>query len=271
MRHIINHVGVSAADARQLLVGEWLLHRYPVGERIDDVTKRLIDHDSVLMWSITYARRQVETREYNLRSTVTGDRTDDFTENDVVEVGFTLSDTFKSPHGYPINTDNVIASVFSHAGTREFIRLVLAHGKAGALELSGMTRKQFSGMLRRVEKHCEKHREDIYRAINEQEVEYMKEEMELVKQLIQLLEADLEPDRFAGVIRHCLMKNQGTEVLQRMLYSAGVDSEHVQEFIANFGNGKQNSLDYRFANAVYEEKEFLQNELDRFYSDDLLI
>lgn len=266
-RHIINHVGVSAADAKQLLSSEWLLHRYPQGERIDDVTQRLKDYDDKLMWSITYARREIEKREYALRGNTVGEHTDDFSENDAVELGLKLSDAFRSQHGYPINTDIVIDEVFSHKGTRDFIRLVLAHGKSGALELSGLSRKQFSGMLRRVEKHCDKHREDIYTAIQEQEVIYMQDEMKLVQRFIDLLEVELEPDRFAGVIRHFLLRNSKKDVVQRILYTAGIDEKHIQDFIANFGNGKQNTLDYRLVNAVYEEREFLEQEEARFGID----
>lgn len=269
MRHIINHVGVNAADARQLLVGEWLLYRYPEGERIDDVTKRLLDQDPVLMWSITYARRQIETREYALRSTVTGDRTDDFTENDAAEIGFKLADTFKSPHGYPIKTDNVIAAVFSHAGTREFIRLVLMHGKAGALEVSGMTRKQFSNSLRRVEKQCDTHRDDIYKAINQQEHDYMDTELRTVNDLINILEADLDSGTYANQVKHFLLRHQTEDVTQRMCDTAGIDS--LTTFLANFGTASHKQVDYRFVNAVYEERQFLEQELERFGSDSLFI
>lgn len=265
---LANQLRLADDDAEQMLASEWILQRYPKDQTVESVTQRLNDGESKILWSITNCRKELVSRELKFGSKYSTDDMD-FSNEEAKSIGSELTEAFRSPHGIEINIDEVIGAVFSHEGTRDFIHLVLDHGRAGAMELSGLTRKQFTGQLRRVEIYTHKHREDIYREINKQEMAVMRNEMDTVVDLIGILEADISEDVFNNQVKHYVLRHSSEEVMGRIAYTAGI--EKLQDFVTGFGTEDQKQIDYRFVNAVYDEREFLEQEIARYGADSLAI
>jgi len=249
MHKLANATRMTDADATQTLTREWLLNRYPNDCFINEVEDRLTANDPVLMWSITYARLDIQ-RDY-------------FTEqkklqHEDIDRAEQLTVDNMADRAYLPDVLDVADKVFSHERARRFVKLALTKGKEGTMQELSITPSQFNERVRGAEKYCRNHKDKLIGVIKNKEDDATIERLRALTMLVDILEDETLSD--VGVemqVTNYLRRRREDAVISKLIGSNGIT--HQQQLIEDFGSNKREG--YIFVDELYKERDRLQRRL----------
>lgn len=246
---LANELHISDTEAKSLLLDECINKRLK-GVHQSELIKGIRHNDPVILWKITYAKRDIISHHYH-----------ELNKQEAV------TDSIKSfvNESYSMNTNedqldlksikDMLPKLFSIAKTRDFIMSVLTVGKEETLEKLGMTSRAFGQKLKGIQHYATDHRSKFNQVVRQQENQEAISEIELLKTITDLIESeDFEDEQLAELLKEPEFLDEANELVD----CPDIKSQYaiVYQFDLAYQGDK-----YTFINNVYARLGELENEV----------
>lgn len=246
---LANELHISDTEAKSLLLDECINKRLR-GVSKEDLTKGIRHNDPVLLWKITYAKRDIISHHYH-----------ELNKQEAV------TDSIKSliDESYSMDTNedqldlksikDMLPKLFSIAKTRDFIMSVLTVGKKETLEKLDMTSRAFGQKLKGIQHYATDHRLKFNKVVKQQANQEAISEIKLLKTMTNLIESeDFEDEQLTELLAEPEFLAEANELVD----CPNIKSQYavVYQFDLAYQEDK-----YTFVNNVYSRLSELEKEI----------
>ena len=193
---LANELHISDTEAKSLLLDECINKRLR-GVPQAELTKGIRHNDHVILWKITYAKRDIISHHYhelNKQQAVTDSIKSLVNESYFIERTEDKID-LKS-------IKKILPKLFPIAKTRDFIMSVLETGKKETMSKLGMTSRAFGQKLKGIQHYATDNRTKFNKVVKQQGNQEAISEIKLLKTMTNLIESgEFEDEQLTELLR----------------------------------------------------------------------